>query len=283
MCDIGADETAALLSFAEDVAREAGKIVRRGFSAPQRAYTRKSATDPVTEVDLASERYIRARVRDAYPAHAFVGEEGGGDEDVLWSDEGRFCWCADPLDGTSNYVHLIPFVAVSIGLTYRKTIVVGVIYNPILDEMFCASHLTPSTLNGACIRVSAVSSMQSACVATEAGSNRSPEKTALILEGLRSVLANDAQAVRAIGSCALNMAFVAMGRYDLLYEAGPYSWDMCAGALIIQQAGGIILSAGGREFDLKGRTLVACTPGLHAEVGELLGALGTAASSERIN
>lgn len=155
--------------------------------------------------------------------------------------------------------------AVSIGLTYKRRYIIGVIYNPILDEMFEATHLTPSTLNGNKINVSKVSDLHSACVVTEVGSDRSREKTDWVLSNLKSILRNEVQCLRMMGSCALNMANLACGRVDLLYERGPHPWDMAAGVLIIRQAGGIVCGGAFNpdgEFDLTGRQFLAFTPSL---------------------
>lgn len=162
-------------------------------------------------------------------------------------------------------IHRIPMCAVSIGFTYRRKHIIGVIYNPILEEMFEATHLTPSMRNGEQISVSRVSDLHSACVVTEVGSDRSNEKTDWVMRNLKSVLRNEVQCLRMMGSCALNMANLACGRVDLLYERGPYPWDLAAGVIIIRQAGGIV--CGGMfdpnvEFDLTSRQVLAFTPSL---------------------
>lgn len=134
-------------------------------------------------------------------------------------------------------VHRIPNCAISIGFTYHKEYILGVIYNPILDEMFEASHLTPTKKNGEPVRVSNVSELSSACIATEAGSDRSDEKVDWIMTNFKSMLRNEVQCIRMMGSCALNICNIACGRADLLYERGPHPWDMAAGVVIIRQAG----------------------------------------------
>lgn len=161
--------------------------------------------------------------------------------------------------------------AVSIGFTCERKFVVGVIYNPILDEMFEASHLTQSKLNGKPIKVSSVSDMTQACVTTEVGSDRSNEKIDWVLTNLKSILRHEPQSIRMMGSCSLNMANLACGRTDLIYERGIYAWDMAAGVVIIRQAGGIICGGGSgfdpkAEFDLTGRCFLAYTPSLKDEL-----------------
>ena len=161
--------------------------------------------------------------------------------------------------------------ATSIGLTVNRQMIIGVVYNPILDELFEATHLSRSKLNNKEIHVSKVSQLNDACISTECGSNRSQEKTDWIISHLNSVLKQSPQCVRMFGSCALNMANLACGRCDLLYETGPYAWDMAAGALIIRQAGGIIRSGGlthDDHFQVNGRTLFAFTPTLKPAIDE---------------
>lgn len=168
-------------------------------------------------------------------------------------------------------IHRIPFCAISIALTVKKKYIIGVIYNPILNELFEATHLTKSTLNGNEICVSSVRGLSNACVSTECGSDRSKEKVEYMMENLVCVLRHEAQCVRMLGSCALNMCNLACGRVDALYERGPYPWDMAAGVLIIRQAGGIVRSVGGGDFCLEGRSVLAFTPGLVEEMEALFG------------
>lgn len=217
--DLSPPGTAALLSFAEGVAREAGAMIRKAFAAPTGGgdYDRKSALDPVTETDRAVERMVFGRIRQRFPGHALIGEESAAG--VEWT--GAATWIVDPIDGTANFVHRIPLCAVSIAFTYERSVKVGVIYNPLLDEMFSATHLTPSTLNGVTIHVSQIRALHSACVATECGSDRTASKVDEVLRDLRDTLVSGAMCVRMMGSCALNLAHVACGRVDVYHETGP--------------------------------------------------------------
>lgn len=166
-------------------------------------------------------------------------------------------------DAIFTVVHRVPMCAVSIGFTVNRSFIVGVIYNPILEELFEATQTTSSRLNGKEIHVSKVDRLNSAAVSTEAGSDREPGKSEFIISNLTTVLRKEAQCVRMFGSCSLNMAYLACGRTDVLYERGPSSWDMAAGVLIIRRAGGIVCGGSlGRtaDFDLTGRYLLAYTP-----------------------
>lgn len=162
--------------------------------------------------------------------------------------------------------------AISIGFTVNKQLIVGVVYNPIIDELFEATHLTTSRMNGEEIHVSDVSELTSACVCAEAGSDRSEEKISYIVDNVRKMLVNKAQCVRMMGSCALNLSNLAAGRVDVFYERGPFAWDIAAGALIVRQAGGVVYSGTidrCTSFDLVGRTVVAFTKSLQTQMDSL--------------
>lgn len=185
------------------------------------------------------------------------------------------CCCSYVFLSCAAVVHRIPICAVSIGFTYKREFKVGVIYNPLLDELFAATHLTQSTLNGIPIRVSSVTQLTCACVATECGSDRSATKIDAVVSELGAVMSHQALCVRMMGSCALNMAHVACGRVDVFYERGPYAWDMAAGVLIVRQAGGVVCGGGlgglETEFDLTGRSVLAFTPGLKKNLSGAFG------------
>lgn len=252
-----------LLELAKRLAKEAGDMIRVAFNEPKREYDRKSLTDPVTETDREVENFIFNELRRTCPGHKFIGEESSSEGGIEWTDA--------PTWIVANFVHRIPMVAVSIGFTLHRKILVGVIYNPILNELFEATSDGPARLNGRAIRVSAVSGLHSACVSTELGSDRSLPKTNMMLDQLGALLRSDAQCVRAMGSCALDLANLACGRIDAFYESGPYPWDLAAGVLIATRAGGVVRGAKGTVFDLCGRVIVACTPSLVPEIAPVLG------------
>lgn len=171
-------------------------------------------------------------------------------------------------------VHRIPICAISIGMSINRELIIGVVYNPILDELYEATHLSQSRLNGQEIHVSDVSDLTSACICAEAGSDRSHEKISYIVDNMRQVLINKAQCVRMLGSCALNLASVAAGRVDVFYERGPYAWDVAAGALLVRQAGGLVYSGTLQErtsFNLVSRNVVAFTSKLKKEIDACFG------------
>ncbi|CAO3597256.1 unnamed protein product [Absidia cylindrospora] len=210
-------------------------------------------SDLVTETDQAVEQFIKDRLFAAYPAHRFIGEEtmAAGTATEFTSEP---TWIVDPIDGTTNFVHGYPFVAVSIGLTINKTPVLGVVYNPLLNELYSAAQGLGSYLN----RTTALPLFQpplpltnlSQClVATEAGSDRSSgvldKKVDAIHTLLRRIGHNngvEAHSIRTTGSAALNMCLVAKGCLDVYWEVGCWEWDVTAAMVILQEAGGIVVS-----------------------------------------
>ncbi|KAK4536303.1 hypothetical protein CDCA_CDCA08G2328 [Cyanidium caldarium] len=255
-----------------EIAREAGEMIRRGFHKnwPYRTpfaaastaseYDVKQRTDPVTDTDRAVEAHITRRLRATQPpSHRILGEESydGRVESLHLTADSPPTWCIDPIDGTANFVHHIPHCAVSIGLAVGGRPQLGVIYNPILDEMFTARVGGGAYLNGGRIYCSGVQQLPDACVVTEHGSDRSQAKVDLMVEMVRAILRSDVQAVRCTGSAALNLAYVACGRFDVYVEWGPYPWDIAAGKVIVEEAGGVCLMPHGAPFVLHGRGILA--------------------------
>lgn len=257
--------------FAEKLARECGELIREAFyrgwpfrTPPAGGHTTpynvKKRTDPVTDTDRAVEELCRVRILERYSTrHRVLGEEGydGRPESLRVKSSDPPTWAIDPIDGTANFVHHIPMCAVSIALITEGVVRLGVVYNPIMEEMFTARRGHGAYLNGKRIFCSGVSELADACVATEYGSDRSPSKIQTMLEMVRSILESGTQAVRSTGSAALNMAYVACGRFDVVTEWGPYTWDLAAGEVLVEEAGGMCLLPNGAQFVLDGRGILA--------------------------
>jgi len=187
-------------------------------------------------------------------------------------------WLVDPVDGTNNFVHKLPMVTVSIAVYVVKKPVAAVVYNPITKEMFTATVGGGAYLNGQPIRVSGVSAIDKAAVATEAGYDRSEEGTALQLARLNTMYRAQLQSLRMHGCCTFNLTSIACGRLDGYFEGrnvqqGPKPWDWAAGALIVQEAGGVMCSIEGGELDIfSGRGVAASSPQLAEQMTSLLSA-----------
>ena len=220
-----------------EAARRAGAIIRASFGKKKKV-TYKSRIDVVTDVDIASEAAIIALIRDAYPGHDIVTEE----TDIARTGS-PFRWIIDPVDGTVNYAHDYPFVAVSIGLEIEGWMEIGVVYNPVMEEFFTARRGYGATFNDAPIHVSATDAFEQSLLATGFPYD--------IRENPRNNLAQfchiikQAQAVRRDGSAALNLCHTAMGRFEGYWELSIQPWDIAAGMLIVEEAGGRVTGLAG--------------------------------------
>lgn len=248
---------------AVETARRAGALLRERFGHVQ-TVDYKSAVDLVTDVDRAVETLVIQSLQDAFPKDAFLGEESG---EAAPSCNGRR-WIVDPLDGTTNYVHGYPLFSVSIALEAGGELRLGVVYNPILDELYVAERGQGATMNDQPLRVASTSRLAHALLGSGSPYNvhEDPEPYSYIWQAL----VTRTQAMRQDGSAALDLCHVALGRLDGHVEVGLGPWDVAAGALIVQEAGGMVTDfQGGRDF-LFGETIVAANPRLHQAILQVL-------------
>ena len=221
-----------MLNFAMQIARDAGSLLMQRLGVAK--ITNKGDIDLVTEADLASEHLIIERIRSYYPQHGILAEESG--EAVLV--EGKrsdWKWIIDPLDGTTNYAHGYPCFCVSIALEHAGVLEIGVVYDPVRNEMFAAERGKGATLNSRTIRVSEVDQLNNAMLCTGFPYNVR-ERPDFARDFANFTMA--AQAVRRDGSAAIDLAYVACGRFDGFWEDGLNAWDTAAGVLLIQEARG---------------------------------------------
>lgn len=257
-----------LLNFAIQTAREAGAILADRLG---RALTvsNKGDIDLVTEADLASEKLIIERIRSHYPRHAILAEESGataGVESVPGKTEWR--WIIDPLDGTTNYAHGYPCFCVSIALERSGAIEVAVIYDPTRDELFAAERGQGAHLNGRRMRVSAVEDLNSAMLCTGFPYNVR-ERPDFAREFANFTM--KAQAVRRDGSAAIDLAYVACGRFDGFWEDGLNAWDVAAGVLLIEEAGGRVTDFAGGSLNIFTPKVIASNGLVHSAMMRVLG------------
>ncbi len=223
---------------------------------------KKGPADLVTQADFASQEAVRKTVLGAFPEHCLLGEEKLPDADAAPRAEYR--WIVDPIDGTTNYVHGVPHYCISLALERQGELLVGAVYDPVQDECFTAALGHGARLNGQPIHVSAVTELSEGLAAVGFPPNVPPDSPDLLvfLEMLRRC-----QAIRRTGSSALNLCYLAAGRYDLFWSYGTKIWDVAAGVLILREAGGQIVSPTGGEFQLeKACFLAAGTPPLLEEL-----------------
>ena len=248
------------LEVANSAAREAGEVLRKGFGW-QHSVRYKGEVDLVTEVDEQAEQVIKEILLGAFPSYGMLAEESGraaGQEDAYW--------IVDPLDGTTNYAHGLPIFAVSIALERAGEVVVGVVHDPIRGETYLAERGGGATLNGEPIRVSDTDEPIQALIATGFPYDRAQMPEALELFGRFAAIT---RGMRRLGSTALDLCYVATGRLDGYYERGIWAWDIAAGGLILEEAGGKVTDYRGAGLNLEGRQIVASNGHLHPAMMEL--------------
>jgi myo-inositol-1(or 4)-monophosphatase len=251
------NDLVGLATLAEQAARKAGALLR---TRPARI-DRKGAVDLVTEVDLASEQCIRAVLGAGAPGMPIQGEEGGG------ATTGTR-WAVDPIDGTTNFVHGYPVYCVSIALIEGDTPVVGVIYDPVRDRLFRASRGAGATVDGAPLRVSAVTDLDAALAATGFPYDRR-EKADFYLKHVARVL-RGAQGIRRSGSAAMDLATQAEGCTDFFWEFALKPWDTSAGVVLVREAGGVVTRLDGGPWLPGSPDLLATNGHLHDAAVRLL-------------
>jgi len=233
-----------MTNIAARAAREAGHLLLRYFNRMENIpVEEKQANDFVTEVDRASEKIIIGAIRKAYPDHAILAEESG---DHAGND---YQWIIDPLDGTTNYLHGFPQFSISIAVQHRGELVAAVVHDPLRDETFTAHKGGGAYLNEHRIRVSKRKDLHGALLGT--GIPYRDQRFVDNYFGMMKALIRDAAGVRRPGSAALDFAWLAAGRIDGFWELGLARWDFAAGALLVQEAGGVVtdLSGGDRHFE----------------------------------
>lgn len=249
-----------MLRKAIEASRLAGEAIRHYANQPQKLdVENKDHNDFVTKVDREAETLIVRLLQRAYPEHGFLGEEGG--KQGVDSD---YEWVIDPLDGTTNFLYGIPQFSVSIALKHKGRLAIGVVYDPLRDETFAAARGDGATLNGRRIRVSERSSMQSALLGTGVPF-RANQDLDLYLKTMKALLP-DTAGVRRPGSAALDLSYVACGRFDGFWEFGLNEWDMAAGALLVQEAGGLISDMHGNNTHMQTGNVVAGNPKVFKEM-----------------
>jgi myo-inositol-1(or 4)-monophosphatase len=252
-----------MLTFAIQVAREAGDLLLDGYGKVERGEVDyKGWRDLVTKYDLASERLVIDRIHAAWPGHAILAEEGGGHAGTA-----PYRWIIDPLDGTTNFVHGHPFICVSIALEDAEGILAGVVHAPRLCETFTAARGGGAFHRGGAIggarrlHVSAETDLGHALLAS-GFAYRQGEVGNTNLENW-SRMSLETRGLRRCGSAALDLAYVAAGRYDGYWELALSPWDVAAGALLVREAGGRVTDARGRDDWLHGGSIVATNGPLH--------------------
>ena len=251
------------LSYLENLAREAGGILRAGYNKEHQVGY-KGVIDLVTEVDHQSEAFLLGEVQKNFPGHHILSEETG-----IIQGSDQHIWYIDPLDGTVNYAHHIPIFCVSIAYASRGTLVLGAVYDPMRDEMFTAERGVGAFLNGRSSRVSSTTNLQRSLLVTGFPYNawNTPQDNFANFVKFGKL----SQGVRRLGSAALDLCYVAAGRFDGFWELALNPWDVAAGGLICEEAGARVTNVdGGADYLSAPQSVIACTPGIHSRMLEEL-------------
>ena len=248
------------LEISAEIAREAGALLATAFER-HIGFELKGDYDLVTEADRASERLVVERLRSHFPTHSIVAEEGGG-----YTGTSEYCWYVDPLDGTTNFAHGFPMYNVTMALEKAGELIAGVIFDPTHNEMFSSELGSGAYLNNRPIHVSKVARVEDALVATGFPSRKRHENVNV---HFYYQLAMVTHGVRRAGSAALDLAYVASGRLDAFWEFGLNPWDMAAGILLIEEAGGQCSDMQGAPARLRGPHLLADNGAVHAGMLEV--------------
>jgi len=250
------------LETAVEIAREAGALLTTYFER-RVPFELKGEFDLVTEADRASEKLVVERLRSRFPQHGIVAEEGGGHP-----SPSEYRWYVDPLDGTTNFAHSFPIFNVTLALERAGEVAVGVVFDPIRQEMFTAERGSGSWLNNRRIRVAATSRLDSSLLCTGFPTRR---RHLNVNVHFYHQLAMATHGVRRTGSAAIDLAWVACGRLDGFWEFGLKPWDMAAGRLLVTEAGGRISDMRDRPHDFDSPHLLADNGHLHEQIVEIFG------------
>jgi myo-inositol-1(or 4)-monophosphatase len=252
-----------MLNIAVRAARKAGSIINRAALAGGLNVRSKRAKDYVTQVDQAAEQAIIEIVKKAYPEHGFLAEESGAA-----GVDAEYVWVIDPIDGTTNFIHGFPQYCTSIGIQQRGVLTHAVVYDPVANELFTASKGRGAVLNDRRMRVTPLTKLGEALVGT-GFPFKEVTRLDLYMRQLGTMM-KTCSGVRRAGAAALDLAYVACGRMDAFWELGLSPWDMAAGALLIQEAGGLVGDLNGDSGYLESGDIVAATPKIFPALLEAL-------------
>lgn len=250
----------AFLDLAVKAAQLAGRVIIDNLGKiSKRDIDQKLASDFVTRVDEESEKIIIHAIKEKFPDHHFLAEES-----LKATDAQEYRWIIDPLDGTTNYIHQYPVFSISIALEYKKEIILGVVYDPLREELFTAEKGRGAFLNKHPIKVSSIHSLKD-CLITTGFPFRSKEFIDIYLKLFKNVFRKISDLRRA-GSAALDFSYLACGRCEGFFEIGLSPWDIAAGDILIREAGGVVTDfRGGSEYLLTGN-IVAGNPAVHEQL-----------------
>ncbi|XP_066584836.1 uncharacterized protein [Prorops nasuta] len=262
---------AAYYDFALKLTQEAAQILRNSITGLKDVDEKRGNWDLVTQYDRKIEDIIIRKLRQEYPSHKFIAEESSGKELPELTDDPT--WIIDPIDGTTNFVHGFPHTCVVVGLAIRKEMVIGIVYNPVLEQLFTARKGRGAFLNGKSIHVSNIQDLSKALVCMETGFMRIDSLRELTIERVQAVV-EQVQGIRTLGVAALSLCYVALGIVEAYYVEGPgvSTWDIAAASLIISEAGGVVIDrVTGNPIDImKARAIAGCNMKIAQDIFQII-------------
>ncbi|XP_061835225.1 inositol monophosphatase 1-like [Nerophis lumbriciformis] len=246
------------LTFGLSVAKQASQLIMAAFKQQKEVTCKSSAADLVTQSDMKVEKFIKSAIADKYPHHRFIGEESVGMGENLQLTN-HPTWIIDPIDGTVNFVHSFPFVAVSIAFCVNKQTEFGIVYSCVDDKVYHAQRGRGAFMNGQMLHVSGQQDVSRCVVVTEIGAERDDVALSTMTSNIFRLLKLPVHGVRALGTAAVDMCQVATGGADVYYHIGMHCWDIAASAIIVQEAGGVVMDTNGSEFDMMSRRVIAAS------------------------
>lgn len=251
-----------LLEKATAAVLEAGEIIRDAYNKPKKI-KHKGRIDLVTETDLAVEKFLKVKLAEILPGSSFLAEETSGDAKLV-----DRTWIIDPIDGTTNFAHGLPMVATSVALWEKGQIVLGIVNLPVLNEVFTAVRGGGAFMNGEPIHVSDCDSLEGSLIAT--GFPYAIEEHVDFITDVLSRVLVATQGVRRPGAAAFDLVYTACGRYEGYYENSLKPWDMAAGWLLVEEAGGRVTEYGQNEFNLYSPAILATNSRIHEKLRDLI-------------
>ena len=252
-------EINSYLHFAQRIILEVGGLIREGYYR-HKEIASKDGRELVTSADIASEKFLHSQILATYPDHKILSEELSDSQET----DVENLWVIDPLDGTNNFAHGFPFFAISIAFIHRGNLVLGVVHDPLREEIFWATSLSDAYLNGEKIVVSSAKNLSESIIATGFPYDLAPDTENNLNYFIDFSYAS--QGLRRAGSAALDLCYVAASRLDGFWELKLRPWDMAAGALIVKRAGGIVTDFDGKPWRLNSDRIVAANPEIHSQM-----------------
>nr|XP_006634568.1 PREDICTED: inositol monophosphatase 1-like [Lepisosteus oculatus] len=246
------------MNFGISIASSARQTILEASKSKKTVMLKSSPVDLVTETDHKIEEMIISSIKEKYPTHSFIGEESvASGETCTLTDNPT--WIIDPIDGTTNFVHRFPFVAISIAFAVNKQTEFGIVYSCVEDKLYTARKGKGSFCNGVQLQVSGQEDITQSLVVTEIGTQRKEDVLKTLTSNIFKLLKIPVHGIRAVGTAAVDMCLVATGGADAYYHIGMHCWDIAASAIIVTEAGGVVLDTDGGEFDLMSRKVIAAS------------------------